>query len=218
MTPIYRAGHILCAVIAKFGFGLKVFGQENLIQDGPAILASNHASYLDPPLVGVSCPNDIYYLARKSLMDWPILGWLIKQLNTIPIDRERGDLGAVKAVLRILKAGKQVIMFPEGTRSSDGKLQPGRAGIGLIIAKSLVPVVPVRIFGSFDALPRSGGLRFTRIKVVIGKPLYFRKEDVAGDERDAYQALSDRVMAAIAELQVPSARGSAPSGKQQKAA
>jgi 1-acyl-sn-glycerol-3-phosphate acyltransferase len=209
MTPIYRAGHFLCAVAAKSGFGLQVVGRENLIKGGPAILASNHASYLDPPLVGVSCPNDIYYLTRKSLIELPVLGWLLKQLNTIPIDRERGDLAAVKAVLRLLKAGKQVIVFPEGTRSSDGKLQPARAGIGLIIAKSLAPVVPIRIFGSFDALPRSGHLRFTRITVVIGKPMFFEKEDLASDERRAYQALSDRVMAVISDLKLPQTKGAA---------
>jgi 1-acyl-sn-glycerol-3-phosphate acyltransferase len=203
MTLIYRFCRSICAIAAKAAFGLKVYGRENLIQDGPAILASNHASYFDPPLVGVACPNDIYFLARKSLMNLPVLGPLIRKLNTIPIDRERGDLGAVKAVLRVLKSGKQVIVFPEGTRTEDGHLQPARAGIGLIIAKSLVPVVPIRIFGSYDALPRSGHFRLSPITIVIGKPLLFTKEDLGSDERGAYQTLSDRVMATIAELKVP---------------
>jgi len=203
MTPLYRLGHTFSTIVANTAFGLKVYGRGNLIQNGPAILASNHASYLDPPLVGVACSNGIYYLTRKSLLELPLIGPLLRELNTVPIDRERGDLGAVRAVLGLLKSGKQVLMFPEGTRSQDGRLQPARAGIGLIIAKSLAPVVPIRIFGSYEALSRSGHLRFGRISVVIGKPLFFSKEDLGTDERVAYQRLSDRVMAAIADLKAP---------------
>ena len=203
MTPLYRIGYILSTVAAKIAFRLKIYGRENLIEDGPAILASNHASYLDPPLIGVACREDIYFLARRTLLERPLIGPVLAKLNTVPIDRDRGDLGAVKALLRLLKSGKRVIMFPEGTRSADGRLQPARAGIGLIIAKSLVPVVPLRIFGSFEALPRSGGIHFTQVSIVIGKPLYFTKEDLGSDERHAYQPLSDRVMASISALEVP---------------
>ena len=203
MTPLYRIGHTLCAAAAYSVFRLRIYGRENLIEEGPAILASNHASYLDPPLVGVSCRKDIYYLARKSLFEKPVFGPLIAQLNTVPIDRDRGDVAAVRAILHLLKAGKRVVVFPEGTRSSDGNLQPARAGVGLIIAKSLAPVVPIRIFGSHAALPRSGGIRFIPITVVVGKPLFFTKQDLGTDERSAYQALSDRVMSAIAALEKP---------------
>ena len=203
MTPLYRLGHTLCAAVAYLGFRLRVYGRENLIEEGPAILASNHASYLDPPLVGVCCRKDIYYLARKSLFEKPVFGPLIAQLNAFPIDRARGDVAALRAILHLLKAGKRVVVFPEGTRSSDGNLQPARAGVGLIIAKSLAPVVPIRIFGSHAALPRSGGIRFTQITVVVGKPLFFTKQDLGTDERSAYQGLSDRVMSAIAALEKP---------------
>lgn len=203
MTPLYRLGHTLCAAVAYLGFRLRVYGRENLIEEGPAILASNHASYLDPPLVGVCCRKDIYYLARKSLFEKPIFGPLIAQLNAFPIDRARGDVAAVRAILHLLKAGRRVVVFPEGTRSTDGNLQPARAGVGLIIAKSLAPVVPIRIFGSHAALPRSGGIRFTPITVVVGKPLFFTKQDLGTDERSAYQVLSDRVMSAIAALEKP---------------
>ena len=203
MTPLYRLGHTLCAAVAYLGFRLRVYGRENLIEEGPAILASNHASYLDPPLVGVCCRKDIYYLARKSLFEKPIFGPLIAQLNAFPIDRARGDVAAVRAILHLLKAGRRVVVFPEGTRSTDGNLQAARAGVGLIIAKSLAPVVPIRIFGSHAALPRSGGIRFTPITVVVGKPLFFTKQDLGTDERSAYQVLSDRVMSAIAALEKP---------------
>jgi 1-acyl-sn-glycerol-3-phosphate acyltransferase len=203
MTPIYRLGYTISKVVAKLGFRLRTYGRENLIEDGPAILASNHASYLDPPLVGVSCRKDVYFLARKSLFERPVIGPLIAQLNTVPVDRDRGDIGAVRALIKLLKSGNRVLVFPEGTRSKDGNLQPARAGVGLLIAKSLAPVVPVRVFGSYAALPRSGGIRFVRITVVIGKPLFFTKQDLGTDERAAYQVLSDRVMAAIAALEMP---------------
>ena len=203
MTPIYRLGYTLSKVVAKLGFRLRTYGRENLIEDGPAILASNHASYLDPPLVGVCCRKDVYFLARKSLFERPVIGPLIAQLNTVPVDRDRGDVGAVRAMIKLLKSGNRVLVFPEGTRSKDGNLQPARAGVGLLIAKSLAPVVPVRVFGSYAALPRSGGIRFVPITVVIGKPLFFTKQDLGTDERAAYQVLSDRVMAAIAAIEKP---------------
>jgi 1-acyl-sn-glycerol-3-phosphate acyltransferase len=203
MTPLYRAGHMLCTAVAELAFRLKIHGRENLIEEGPAILASNHASYLDPPLVGVACRKEIFYLARKSLFEKPVLGPVLARVNCIPIDRDRGDVAAVRAILRLLKEGKRTLVFPEGTRSRDGKLQPARGGLGLIIAKSLAPVVPVRIFGSYAALPRSGGIHFTQVTMVVGKPLIFTKADLGTDERLAYQVLSDRVMAAIAALEKP---------------
>lgn len=203
MTPMYRLGYTISKVVAKLGFRLRTYGRENLIEDGPAILASNHASYLDPPLVGVSCRKDVYFLARKSLFERPVVGPILAQLNTIPVDRDRGDVGAIRAMIKLLRSGNRVLVFPEGTRSKDGNLQPARAGVGLLIAKSLAPVVPVRVFGSYAALPRSGGIRFVPITVVIGKPLFFTKQDLGTDERAAYQVLSDRVMAAIAALEMP---------------
>jgi 1-acyl-sn-glycerol-3-phosphate acyltransferase len=203
MKPIYRLGYTISKVVAKLGFRLRTYGRENLIEDGPAILASNHASYLDPPLVGVSCRKDVYFLARKSLFERPIIGPILAQLNTVPVDRDRGDVGAIRAMIKLLKSGNRLLVFPEGTRSKDGNLQPARAGVGLLIAKSLAPVVPVRVFGSYAALPRSGGIRFVPITVVIGKPLFFTKQDLGTDERAAYQVLSDRVMAAIAALEMP---------------
>jgi 1-acyl-sn-glycerol-3-phosphate acyltransferase len=203
MTPIYRIGHTLCTAVAELAFRLKIYGRENLIEDGPAIYASNHASFLDPPLVGVACRKELFYLARKTLFEKPVLGPLLPRINCIPVDRDRGDVAAVRALLRLLKEGKRVVVFPEGTRSKDGNLQPARAGLGLIIAKSLAPVVPVRVFGSYAAFPRSGGIHFVPITLVVGKPIFFTKEDLGTDERLAYQTLSNRVMAAIAALEKP---------------
>jgi len=205
MTPLYRIGYTLCNLVGKVAFDFKVYGRENLIEDGPAILASNHQSYLDPPCIGMACRNDIYYLARNTLYQRPLIGPLLKRLNTVPVDRDRGDVSSIKAIIRLLRSGHRVIIFPEGTRSSDGKLQPARAGLGMIIAKTLAPVVPVRVFGSFEALPRVGGIKLRPVSVVVGKPMRFSGDDLKGD-RDVYQKLSNQVMEKIASLELPAER------------
>jgi 1-acyl-sn-glycerol-3-phosphate acyltransferase len=205
MTPLYRAGYMLSNLVGKVAFDFKVYGRENFIEDGAAILASNHQSYLDPPCIGMACRNEIYFLTRKTLLERPLIGPLLKGLNTVPVDRDRGDVSSVKAIIRLLRTGCRVIIFPEGTRSSDGQLQPARAGLGMIIAKTLAPVVPVRIFGSFEALPRAGGLKPGPISVVVGKPIRFTEDDLKSN-RDVYQILSNRVMEEIARLELPAER------------
>ena len=205
MTPLYRIGYTLCNLVGKVAFDFKVYGRENLIEDGAAILASNHQSYLDPPCIGMACRNDIYYLARNTLYQRPLIGPLLKRLNTVPVDRDRGDVSSIKTIIRLLRSGHRVIIFPEGTRSLDGQLQPARAGLGMIIAKTLAPVVPVRVFGSFEALPRVGGLKLRPVSVVVGKPMRFSEDALKGD-RDVYQKLSNQVMEKIAGLELPAAR------------
>ena len=205
MTPLYWIGYTLCNLVGKVAFDFKVYGRENLIEEGAAILASNHQSYLDPPCIGMACRNDIYYLARNTLYQRPLIGPLLKRLNTVPVDRDRGDVSSIKAIIRLLRSGHRVIIFPEGTRSSDGKLQPARAGLGMIIAKTLAPVVPVRVFGSYEALPRVGGLKLKPVSVVVGKPMRFSEDELKGD-RDVYQKLSNRVMEKIASLELPAGR------------
>ena len=172
-----------------------------MIQNGPVILAMNHQSYLDPSLAGTTCDRPIYFLARKTLMDVPLLGWLLPKLNVIPVNQEGIDRSALKILIRILKSGNAALVFPEGSRTLDGNLQPAEPGLGLVIAKTLAPVVPMRIFGAHEALPRGGGgLHFVPITIVIGEPIFFTTADVESPARDIYQRLSQRVMDAIAAL------------------
>jgi 1-acyl-sn-glycerol-3-phosphate acyltransferase len=203
MKPLYRFCYLLSRGIAKTVFSYHAYGQENIIEEGPAIMAANHQSYLDPPLVGITCRNELYYLARKTLFEKKLLGLLISHVNALPVDLSRGDLTAVRSIINLLKAGRRTVIFPEGTRSRDGKIQPARPGIGMIIAKTLVPVVPMRIFGSFDAWPKGGKLRPHRLTVVVGKPIRFAKEDLTGNNRETYQRISERVLATIAAIQRP---------------
>jgi 1-acyl-sn-glycerol-3-phosphate acyltransferase len=196
-----------CVNMSRFAaegyFGLQVYGQENIIEEGPSLLAMNHQSYLDPPLAAVCCHRQISFLARKTLLEIPLLGPLIRRLNVIPLDRDGSDSSALKTVIRLLKSGGSTIIFPEGTRTHDGKLGPAQAGIGFIIAKSMVPVVPMRIFGAFDAFPRTAKFpKPGKITIVIGEPMHFTKADATGGT-PAYQQISERLMARIAALENP---------------
>ena len=126
-------------------------------------------------------------------------GWFLPKLNVIPVDQEGVDRSALKGLIRVLKRGEGALIFPEGERTFDGNLLPAQPGVGLIIARTLAPVVPVRIFGAHEALPRGGGVSFHSITVVVGEPIYFSEADLQPRE-NLYARLSQRVMDAIADL------------------
>jgi 1-acyl-sn-glycerol-3-phosphate acyltransferase len=203
VNPWYFVVYNLTRFIARVFFRFRVLHPERVIQEGPVILAMNHQSYLDPPFAGISCHRAIYFLARKTLLDIPLLGWILPKLNVIFVDQEGSDRSALKAVIRILRENQGALVFPEGSRTLDGKLQPSQPGIGLVIAKTLAPVVPMRIFGAHEALPRGGGkLRFCSVTIVVGEPLHFTAADLEGTNRQIYPRLSQRVMDAIAALKL----------------
>jgi 1-acyl-sn-glycerol-3-phosphate acyltransferase len=201
MNPYYWFCYNLIKLVGRTFFRLRVVHRERMINHGPVILASNHESYLDPPLVGSVSDRAIFFLARKSLLAGPFFGWLLPKLNVIPVDQEGNDRSALKALIRILKAGEGTLVFPEGERTDDGRLRPAMPGLGFVIAKTLAPVVPMRIFGAREAWPRgSSRVRFRPITVVVGEPLHFTAADLQPPGKDVYQRLSQRVMDAIAAL------------------
>jgi len=202
MNFYYWLGYHLSRLVGRLFFRLRVIHPERMLQDGPVILAMNHQSYLDPPLAGTTCDRAIHYLARRTLLDVPLLGWLLPRLNVIPVNQEGIDRSALKSLIRILKAGNAALVFPEGSRTTDGNLQPAEPGLGLIIAKTLAPVVPMRIFGAHEALPRGGGLHFAPITIVIGDPIFFTAADLSRAGKDLYKRLSQDVMDAIAALRL----------------
>jgi 1-acyl-sn-glycerol-3-phosphate acyltransferase len=203
MNFYYSLGYHLSRWLARLLFRFRILHRERMIQTGPVILAMNHQSYLDPPLAGNACDRAIYYLAKRTLLNHPILRWLFPKLNVIPVDQEGIDRSAVKAVIRVLKANQAVLIFPEGARTLDGQLQPGLPGVGLIIAKTLAPVVPMRIFGAHEALPRGGNrLRLARITVIVGEPIYFTEKNFADGGKESYARASQRIMDAIAVLRL----------------
>jgi 1-acyl-sn-glycerol-3-phosphate acyltransferase len=208
MNLSYRIGWILFRTAYATYFRWRVFGADNVPPSGGVILASNHASFLDPPLVGSGVKRDINYLARESLFRFPGIGALLRSWNSVPVDRDGGGARGLKAILERLLAGGAIILFPEGTRTRDGRLQPARSGIGLTVIKSSAPVVPVRVFGTFEAFGRH--VKFPRPQRVVlkyGRPLDFaalRAEAKICDKprlKEIYQQVADEIMAAIAKLE-----------------
>jgi 1-acyl-sn-glycerol-3-phosphate acyltransferase len=208
MNPSYRIGWIGFRVMYATYFRWRVFGAENVPQTGGVILASNHASFLDPPLVGAGLNRDINYLARESLFRFPGIGALLRSWNSVPVDRDGGGARGLKIILERLLAGGAIILFPEGTRTPDGQLQPARSGIGLTVIKSDAPVVPVRVFGTFDAYGKNHKFpRPYRVAVKYGEPLHFEKLRAEAKNcdkarlKEIYQQVADEIMAAIAKLE-----------------
>jgi 1-acyl-sn-glycerol-3-phosphate acyltransferase len=203
MNPYYWIGYHLSRLIGRLFFRLRIIHRERMIQTGPVILAMNHQSYLDPPFAGTACDRAIYFLARRTLMDMPLLGWLLPKLNVVPVNQDGIDRSALKALIRVLKSGNAALVFPEGSRTLDGELQPAQPGVGLVIAKTLAPVVPMRIFGAHEALPRGGGgLHFVPVTLVIGEPIFFTAADLKSPDKELYVRLSQRVMNEIAALRL----------------
>ncbi len=199
MTFWYLLGYSLSKAIAKTFFNYRVIGAENMIEEGPCIIAANHCSYLDPPLVGVACKRAIHYLARKSLLDAPILGPILPELNVIPVEQKNADRSALMGAIRVVRSGGAVLIFPEGTRSPDGQLQQAQPGIGMIVAKTGVPVVPVRIRGAYTVLPRGAKLPIAgRISLTIGDPL--TRLTGGCNDREAYGLISETVLESVARL------------------
>jgi len=145
MNFSYFLGWCFFRALYALYFRWRVFNPERVPQTGAVILAANHASFLDPPLVGAALRRPINYLARESLFRFPGIGWLLRSWNSVPVNREGGGAAGLKAILDRLLAGGGIILFPEGTRTRDGKLQPARSGIGLTVIKSTALVVPVRV-------------------------------------------------------------------------
>lgn len=206
MQPLYGFCHYILNALQEAFFRGEIVGLENLPKDGGFLLASNHASHLDPPFVGAVIPHQMAFFARKSLWKPGLASWWLDSVGAIPVERDSADLAAIKRVISTLRGGRPIVLFPEGTRSPDGKLQPAKAGVGMIVCKTQVPVVPCRIFNSHLAFGRAGGLRpGTPIHIVYGKPLWPHQYDHPSDGKERYQRASERIMSAIAALKEPQA-------------
>ena len=206
MQPIYGVCHYLFGVLHAVFFRGEVIGVENLPTSGGFLVAANHTSFLDPPFIGCQVPRQIAYFARKTLWNSRFASWWLDSVGTIPVDRDGGqDVSAIKRVLKAIKENRGLILFPEGTRSLDGTLQAAKAGVGLIACRTQVPVVPARIFGSFEAFgkgvtfPRLG----TRVTIVFGRPILPAAYDDSKSGKERYQIASERIMAEISRLAPP---------------
>lgn len=177
-TAVYGICRALARLVGTLFQDLKVYDAANVPLSGGVVLVSNHQSFVDPVFIAAKLPRVLAFLAKSGLFKPPGFGWLIRQCNAFPVKQGAGDVGAMKASIALLQGGKSLLIFPEGSRTEDGELQPIAAGAALVIKRAKVPVVPVAIEGAFDVWPKHRLLpRTGKVRVKFGKPIVLHELD-----------------------------------------
>ncbi len=198
----YHLGYQLPRSLVSAFCGYRVIGQENLVDEAPILYVCNHESYLDPPLIGQAFNHELDYLARKTLFKG-IGKFLYPRFNAVPIDQDNPELKTLRLMINRLKNKGQVLIFPEGERTYDGKLGKGQQGVGMIVAKSWPTVQPMRLFGAREILPR--GKTFIKphpVRLVIGKPIVWNEAVKQAKGKEQYNLISEQIMQEIGKLSV----------------
>ncbi|OHE72884.1 MAG: hypothetical protein A2Y14_04425 [Verrucomicrobia bacterium GWF2_51_19] len=198
---LFNIGVNCCRYVFGTIYDCEVIGELNIPKDGACLVASNHVSFFDPPLAGIWIQRPIHFFARKTLF-YNNKGHILEGLNTIPVDRDGdSDVGAFRKVLALLKAGEVVGIFPEGTRSTNGVIQSAKRGVGMMACRAAVPVVPARVFGTFEAWGKGKPLRFdVPLRVIYDRPIYPQDFDPGENDPNRYQVAADRILQAIAKI------------------
>ena len=211
MTDTAHKPFLFCLSRVVLQFLFRVFhrwelhGGSHVPPTGGCLLAANHVSFLDPPALGCAAPGRVVrFMARDTLFKKGLGAWFMNGVAAFPISRDRGDVGALKKCIQLLRNGDCVGIFPEGTRSRDGRPGEAKAGIGFLIIAAGVPVVPAFIDGTYSALPR-GALWPTprKIQVFIGPPIQPEEFAKYGKGRESYALVAKLVMDRIKALQPP---------------
>ncbi|MEZ6137154.1 MAG: lysophospholipid acyltransferase family protein [Pirellulaceae bacterium] len=197
----YRGVRLTARILFVFFFDLRCYGRENTLVDGSALILSTHQSHFDPVLIGVTFNERLNYLARRTLFKNPLFGFVITMLDAIELDRDRSGLAGLKETMQRLKQGKKVLIFPEGTRTSDGQIAPLKPGFLSVARRSKAPLIPIAITGAFEALPRTS-MRPRRfpMRVAVGKPIEFAEFSELSDEA-MLELVSQRLHACYATAQ-----------------
>jgi 1-acyl-sn-glycerol-3-phosphate acyltransferase len=198
MRPTYVLACFFVRLLSRLIVRVKIRGSNNIPESGPFIIASNHISYYDPPLVGSFARREVNFMAKKELFKNRLFGALISHLNAHPINRTGFDKAAIDLALKILETGKGLVIFPEGTRARKWDFLPPKPGIGLIAATSGAPVVPAYIQG----LNKLWGCFLGREKAIIiyGKPIGSEEIAAFGKDKEGYRKLADEIMGRIRAL------------------
>ena len=195
VSVIYGVARTLTRVLIEMTCDFRVRGARNVPRRGGVILASNHESYLDPILIGTALRRPTGFFARKSLYDNRFFGRLIWNLNAIPVSRDQLSPEALRRAVQALKGGWPLVVFPEGTRSADGRLKPLRRGLALLAARAAVPVVPIRVRGAYAVWPRHRHFpQPGRIRVAFGPPVVYDRRT------DTYDSFTERMYRSLAGL------------------
>jgi 1-acyl-sn-glycerol-3-phosphate acyltransferase len=174
---LYPFGRALCSGILFPIYQYKVIGKENFPTDGGVLLCANHISNIDPPTVGIAAPRQVHFMAKEELFSAPVIGNILPHINAFPVKRGMSDREALRKGLTVLKEGKVLGLFPEGTRSKTGEIGKGLAGAGFFALRSKAHIVPCAVIGPYKP--------FKRLKVVFGKPIDFdeyRKNKISAEE------------------------------------
>jgi len=190
----YMAAKLLGMCFFKILFYWEVKGIENIPKKGGFIIASNHLSYLDSPIIGVASPRKLHYLAKLSLFKIPVLSFLIRIYGAIPIEREKEYSISIRKGLEILKKEEGLVIFPEGTRNPKGEVKIPKKGVAFLAYKTKVPVIPVKLKGTEKALAIGGKfVKPVKVKVIFGPPVKVESND--------YSSQANRIMNLIKELE-----------------
>jgi 1-acyl-sn-glycerol-3-phosphate acyltransferase len=198
---LYRTGWVLMRGFARLVWRLEVQGASNVPLEGGVIIAPNHLSLLDPPLIGCACPRELRFIAKAELFRYGLFTRLIRRLGAFPVERGTADVGAIKTALQFLKDGRAVIIFIEGTRGTGESLLPPTPGVTLLARQSGAPVVPTAIVGSERAWPKGAKLpRRAQVKVAFGEPVRYQELFGGRADREARDAFSELIMERIEAL------------------
>jgi len=197
---IYGFSYWVARIFFKACFRLKIYGLEHF-RPGAGIVASNHASLYDPPVLSVSCPEEVHFLARETLFKNRFFGGLIRNLNTHPVSGDAGDIGVMKTIISLLEQGKKVVLFPEGTRSKDGELKPLKAGISMLVSRTKTAIIPVYIDGAYQAWNRSQKFPrlFGKVSCVFGTPITWESFSHL-DRKEAQKQIAEKLTDSILGL------------------
>lgn len=171
-NPVFATAQVLARLVTTLAFDLKVSGKHHVPRKGGVLIVANHQSYIDPAAIGAQLPRFTNYVGKSELFRNPLIGWINRNMGAFPVRQGEGDIGAVREAIKRLKEGAALVLFPEGSRSYDGQLQPIAPGVGLIARKAGVPVVPCVIDGSYRAWQR--GTAFFRpypVRIKFGPPM-----------------------------------------------
>lgn len=197
----YSISRSLFRVLFKILFRWEIHGSEHLQTKGGCLVCSNHASFLDPPLVGSPWPRPLHYFARESLFRFPFLRWWMEKCNAMSVRRDEVDLTALRKAIRLVESGEALVVFPEGTRTLDGNLQSAKNGAGLMAYKTKARIVPTYIDGSFRAWPKGRKWpRLTKIRVYYGEPFVPTELYGKPGSAETYQEITNLIMTKIGEL------------------